>query len=79
MALDIRLDFISNIDPEVVDEMTALRSQFIMLDQKLQKITDDMNGDSAGLRAIALARTNLEISLQYAIKSLCIQGENHGC
>lgn len=78
MALDIRLDFITNIDTVVVNEMSALRAQFIMLDEKLQKISDDMNGDSAGLRAIALSRTNLEISLQYAIKSLCILGEENG-
>ena len=78
MALDIRLDFISNINQNAVDEMTALRSQFILLDEQLRRITDNMAGDSAGLRAIALSRTNLEISLQYAIKSLCILGEEHG-
>ena len=78
MALDIRLDFISNINQNAVDEMTALRSQFILLDEQLRRITDNMAGDSAGLRAIALSRTNLEIYLQYAIKSLCILGEEHG-
>lgn len=78
MALDIRLDFITNIEPSVINEMTALRAQFILLDEKLQKISDDMNGDSAGLRAIALARTHIEQSCMYAIKSLCILGEDNG-
>jgi len=75
MALDIRLDFISNINQTEIDRMTEIRKKYIELDKELQKISDDMNGDSAGLRAIALARTNLEIALQFSIKSLCILGE----
>lgn len=75
MALDIRLDFISNINQTEIDRMTEIRKKYIELDKELQKISDDMNGDSAGLRAIALARTNLEIACQFSIKSLCILGE----
>lgn len=75
MALDIRLDFISNIHPEAIERMANLRQMFILLDEQLKAINDEMNGESAGLRACALARTNLEIALQYTIKSLCIMGE----
>ena len=75
MALDIRLDFITKICPEAIERMTALRAEFIEIDKKLQQISDEMDGDSAGLRSVSLARTHLETGLQYAIKSLCILGE----
>lgn len=75
MALDIRLDFIRNIEPQAIARMTELRKTFIALDEQLKAINDEMNGESAGLRACALARTNLEIALQYTIKSVCILGE----
>lgn len=75
MSLDIRLDFINKINPEFINKMTEIRNKFIVLDNELRKINDEMNGDSAGLRAIALARTHIETSCMYAIKSLCIAGE----
>ncbi len=75
MALDIRLDFIENINQTEIDRMTEIRKKFIELDQELQQIADDLNNNPAGLRATACARTNLEIGLQYAIKSLCLLGE----
>lgn len=77
MALDIRLDYISNIDPQCLDEMSKLRKAFIEVDVKLQDISDCLTlvQRAAGLRAIALARTHLETGLQFAIKSLCILGE----
>lgn len=77
MALDIRLDFITNIDSDVIDEMAVLRKKIIAIDEQLKSISDDLNlqQKTAGLRTIALARTHLETSLQFAIKSLCILGE----
>ena len=77
MALDLRLDFISNIDPLVIQEMTVLRSKIIAIDSELADIADKLEAEKkpAGQRTIALARTNLEIALQFAIKSLCILGE----
>lgn len=75
MALDIRLDYISNIRDTSIWRMTELRKQFIALDEDLKRICDDMGGDGAGLRAISIARTHLETGLQFAIKSLCILGE----
>ena len=77
MALDIRLDFISKINPMTIAEMTELRKQFIEIDEHLKIIADTLESQKkeAGQRTIALARTNLETSLQFAIKSLCIMGE----
>ena len=76
--LDIRLDFISNITPNAIEAMTLLRKLYIDMDLDLQNIEDigcDEENKSASLRCIAMARTNLEISLQYAIKALCLAGE----
>lgn len=77
MALDIRLDFITKINTITLQEMTVLRKQFIAIDEHLQVIADTLETMKrpSGQRTIALARTNLEIALQYAIKSLCIMGE----
>ncbi len=55
--------------------MARLRAEYIEIDKVLCHFDDKLEGSAAGKRAIALARTNLEISLQYAIKSLCILGE----
>jgi len=77
MALDIRLDFIENINPLTIQEMTVLRSEFIAIDNRLKIIADSLSEmkKPAGLRTVALARTHLETGLQFAIKSLCILGE----
>ena len=73
--LDIRLDFITNIKPEYVETMKNIRLAIITLDKEMQSIPGESN-DSAGLRSLALARTNLEQACQHAIKALCIFGEN---
>lgn len=77
MALDIRLDFISNIDPIVISKMTEVRSCYIAIDDILKSMAVEAENrkDSAASRSIALARTANEQSCQYAIKSLCILGE----
>lgn len=77
MALDIRLDFISNINPEYIMKMTEVRKGFIAVDDLLKGMADEAdvkNNQSAG-RAIALARTFNEQSCQSTIKSLCLLGE----
>ncbi len=75
MALDIRLDFIRNINQTEIERMTEIRKKFIALDDELKLITDQLFDKAAGQRVVALARTNLEIACQFAIKSLCILGE----
>ena len=76
--MDNRLDFISNIDEEGIQLMTDMRKCYIVIDEALRDFAVD--GEHPPLipssnRTLALARTNLEISLQYAIKTLCIMYE----
>jgi hypothetical protein len=77
MALDIRLDFITNICPEHIDTMPDMRRNFVIMDAVLMTLADQAEAqqNQAASRTIALARTNHEIALQYAIKSLCLLGE----
>lgn len=73
---DIRLDFISNIDPEYITAMTTLRNEFIKLDKKLSQLGDIDDAKKDGVqRCLSIARTNIETALQYAIKALCLCGE----
>ena len=76
MALDIRLDFISNIGQEYIDRMSAIRAKFIEIDNELKAMADEALNNPAGARCVALARTHNEQACQSAIKSLCILGEN---
>ena len=75
--MNIRLDFISNIDPEGLMHMKAVRNLYMKLDDILnhQSIHPEKPLDGAAKRTLILAKTNLEISLQYAIKTLCLQYE----
>lgn len=72
-----RLDFIAAIEPEGIALMTDVRQAYINLDECLRHFMLNPNKalDAAGNRTLALARTNLETSLQYAIKTLCLQYE----
>ena len=73
---NIRLDFISNIDANRVKDMTNIRLAYIALDAILQTFEKLANfKDSGAGRTTTLARNNLEVSLQYAIKSLSLIGE----
>ena len=73
---DIRLDFISNIDPEYIAAMTTLRKEFIKLDKKLSQLGDIDDAKKDGVqRCLSISRTNIETALQYAIKALCLCGE----
>jgi hypothetical protein len=71
---DNRLDYISNIDKGCIDKMTNIRGMFMALDELIGMQGDKMSS-AAGCRAVSLSRTHLEISLQFAIKALCILGE----
>lgn len=79
MALDIRLDFINNIDPKYIEKMTEIRKGFIGIDNLLKGMADEATAkkDLAASRTIALARTFNEQACQSTIKSLCILGEVH--
>jgi hypothetical protein len=75
-----RLDFITNIDVDGLSLMTQVRKAYIDLDENLRLLAGNCEKplDAAGCRTLALARTNLETSLQYAIKTLCLQYEIKG-
>jgi hypothetical protein len=72
-----RLDFIENISPEGVADMIAIRKLYITLDEILVHYSKHPIKplDAAANRTLALARTHLEIALQFSIKTLCIQHE----
>lgn len=79
--IDNRLDFISDIDSDAIEQMTELRKKFIELDEEIinlsERYPDHFNGlNPAAARAASLARTHIEIGLQFAIKTLCLCGEN---
>jgi hypothetical protein len=78
--LDNRLDFINNIEATATHMMTEFRHDFIALDGCIVDLEsyypDISNGNNrAAERTIELARTHLEIALQFTIKALCILGE----
>lgn len=69
-----RLDFISSFEDGAIEKMTEMRVKFMALDEELRVLANQKLPAAAG-RTLALARTNLEMSLQYAIKSLCLLHE----
>jgi hypothetical protein len=76
MLPDLRLDFINNIENDYIEIMTELRLKFIALDDNLREISNSSNSNRDGVgRCLSLARTNIEIALQYSIKALCLMGE----
>ena len=76
MLPDNRLDFISNIEQDKIDFMSAIRRDFILLDEALRVLSATERAEREGvLRCISLARTNIETALQQTIKALCLMGE----
>lgn len=75
--MDNRLDFITEIEAVGIDLMTQIRKAYMEIDEVLRHFSaNHVNPlDAASSRTLALARTNLETSLQYAIKTLCLQYE----
>lgn len=70
-----RLDYISKFNDTSVDCMTEIRMQYEMLDARIRDFLDIMDEKEGSARCAALARTHLETSLMYAIKTLCLLGE----
>lgn len=75
-----RLDFIKHIEDDAIEMMEDIRAMFINLDEKIvdfeEAYPDISNGQNyAAARAASLARTHLEIALQFTIKALCLCGE----
>lgn len=76
MAQDIRLDFITGIDDEFINMMTKARADFIKMDNELRALCDMPEAQKDGVqRCLSIARTHIETACQYAIKSLCLMGE----
>lgn len=77
MALDIRLDFVSKVNPVYIELMTDMRKCFIAIDDALKGMADEATSknDLAAARTIGLARTFNEQACQSTIKSLCLLGE----
>lgn len=72
-----RLDFICKFKNATLAtmEMRAARERFIEIDAELQKLLEKPT-DPALARSVSLARTHLEVALQYTIKSLCLKHED---
>ncbi len=72
-----RLDFICKFkNPTLAGlELKAARERFIEIDAELQKLLERPT-EPALARAVSLARTYLEQSMQYTIKSLCLKHED---
>jgi hypothetical protein len=75
--MDNRLDFISRFrdDQLAKAEMQEIRFKIIAIDNYLKDLTKKSASPSF-LRSLSLARTNLEQSLQYTIKALCLFWED---
>lgn len=71
-----RLDYIGAFKPGYVPKMEAYRRKFIDLDYELQKLEQDENISSDSKRTLGIARTGIESSCQYVIKTICLLGED---
>ncbi len=71
--MDNRLDFISKFEDGAVEKMTEIRAKFMALDEELKQLSDGIT--PPGARVFAIARTNIESALHYAIKGLCLKFE----
>lgn len=69
--IDIRLDSIENLLPGTKEKISKLRMYYIALDNELVKLGENTTGH----RNLAIARTDLEQSLNNAIKVIALQGE----
>ncbi len=74
--VDTRLDFIENIEEKAIKDMCYIRKQYMNLMEDIEAIAYlKAEKNPEAMRTLAIARTNLEASLMYAIKTLCIAGE----
>jgi hypothetical protein len=75
--MDIRLDYIYNFKDGAKEKMTEIREKYMDIDKMLYGLFIDEE-NPALKRTFAIARTNLEISLMYAIKTCCLKYEDEG-
>lgn len=76
MLTDNKLNFISDIESSYIEKIDYLRKLYIDLDWRLREYGKSEDAKKEGaLRCLSLARTNLETTLMYTIKALCIMGE----
>lgn len=79
-----RLDYITKFKPGTVEKMTELRAKYIELEREIRSLRDELYVDDwiSNPNVIQIARTydqaftHLETSLMYAIKMLCLLGED---
>lgn len=73
---DNHLEHMGKFKNEIyVLRMDVMRKEFIKLDNELREIVEDEEVNPHAMRTVALARTHLETALQYAIKTICILGQ----
>ena len=73
---DNRIDYMSSFKTEAYELMNNIRKDYIALDDTLRKIAEETTIDASAIRVLSISRTNLEASLQYAIKFICITHED---
>ena len=81
---DYRLDYISKFKPGTVEKMTELRAKYIELEKEILRLQGELSLEdwvnSKNMLHIARtcdeAMTHLETSQMYAIKMLCLLGED---
>jgi hypothetical protein len=75
--MDNRLDFIDKFKEGATEAMADLRKKYIALDDVLRELIKEHSSVQFA-RVVSIARTYLETSLQYGIKSLCLKHEDKG-
>ena len=71
----MRLDYIGKFKPHYIDLMTEMRALYVDRDKMLEHMLQDPNMNPEAARTLALARTKNEEGCMYAIKTLCLLGE----
>lgn len=72
---DNRLDYMSKFEVDAYEKMSKIRSLYMKLDDALREIVDSREQRNGSSRCGSLARTHLETSQMYAIKTICILHE----
>jgi len=74
-----RLDYINKFRPGTVEKMTDLRKKYLDLEEEIRSIYDEMIPHVPGYinqeRVFYETLSHLEQSQMYAIKMLCLLGE----
>ena len=72
ISKDNRLDYISKFEVDAYEKMSKIRILYVELDDALREIVDSREQRNGSSRCMSLARTHLETSQMYAIKTICI-------